>query len=724
MATAKERGISRKDFLKILGAGAVVLTVGGFAVFMPSRKNSAGPNKTNGSPRQEAFGLRQEVFAQTSGEPWSVGANTAATAIHVAMLHNGKILCVAGSGYFNATKLGPFEAGIFDPVTNTYSALPNQNADMFCCGHAMLPDGNILLAGGTFMYDDLSPNGLWLGAKKAWIYDVAAGSLRTVQDMKHGRWYPTLVTLADGKVLTVNGYDEYGVYNKLIELYNPSTETWAIQYDPLGTATYCAGEGQNPSIMPGAGKQCYGPGVGPNALLYPRMHLMPEGLVIVCGQSKTMRTYNPATGVWKFAGNMLFNAARGYGSSVLLPMQNVASEKGKVLIFGGTATSDSFATNSAEILTLNGTAVVSRWTNPSNRGRRHPIPVILPNGKIMVIGGTEFQNNSSLKIMEAEVFDPVSETWTALPAMTVPRLYHSSGLLLPDGRVWTSGTTFTRSSRELRTEYYSPDYYFVPRPVISAQPVPGAYGGSIVIPTTNAQEIDAVSILRLGTETHAFNGDQRLIWLQITSRTLVDITVKAPVNANIAPPGYYMIHVLKQGIPSAAKIIKIPGEGPPPPGFVNIYSVVPTNSYGDLSTGSAIRIGETVTASSTLVGENIKRVSVILKKSGNPTGTISVVVRKASDNTIALTFGTINPSSLTTSDNTFTLTAPTSRALQANDRVLVEWGGTGSSTDKVLVKRKGDSDGFGGTSAFFVAYLNSYTSSTNRDLAGDWYKEG
>jgi hypothetical protein len=819
MPTTEEKGISRKDFLKVLGAGAVVVAFGGIAGFMTTRKSSAVPNNGNGL-------LPQEAFAQTSGGTWSMGGNTHATAIHAALLYNGKILYIAGSGYFNAHKLGPFEAGIFDPVTNTYSALPNENKDMFCCGHAMLSNGNILLAGGTLEYDDVSPNGLWLGPKTAWIYDVAAGSFRTVQDMKHGRWYPTLVTLADGKVLTVNGYDEYGSYNRLIEIFDPATESWAIKYDPQSTFSYCAGEGQDPAIMPGAGTQCYGPGVGPNALLYPRMHLMPEGLVIVCGQSKTMRTYDPATGVWKFAGNMLFNASRGYGSSVLLPMQNVASEKGKVLIFGGTATADSFGTTTAEILTLNGTSIVSRWTSPSKKGRKHPIPVILPNGKIMVIGGTEFQNDSTLKVQEAEIFDPVTETWTLLPAMAVPRLYHSSALLLPDGRVWTAGTTYTRVSRELRTEYYSPDYYSVSRPTISAQPVAGDYGGLIVIPTPNPQDIDAVSIIRLGTESHAYNVDQRLIWLQISSRSAIDLTVQAPVNAKIAPPGYYMIHVLKQGIPSKAKMIKIPGGAPQsditPPnvsitspangstisgpssgvpiavtgtasddqtgiqkvevkigsgsfqlatptspgnwstwsyngtatadglqpvtaratdiagntrdvtinvnvvfdsGFVKIYSVIPTSSYGDLSTTIASRVGEIVTASSSLIGQNIKRVSIIVKKSGNPTGTISVVVRKGSDNAVALTFGTINTSSLTTSDQTFTLTASTAHVFQANDKVLVEWAGTGSSTDKVLVKRKGDSDGFGGTSAYFVAYLTSYVTSSTRDLGGDWYKE-
>ena len=819
MPTTEEKGISRKDFLKFVGAGAVVIAFGGIAGLMPSQRKT-GASSTNGIARQQAF-------AQSSGGTWSIGGNTHATAIHVAMLYNGKILYVAGSGFYSANKMGPFEAGIFDPVTNTHTALPNEAKDMFCCGHAMLPDGNILLAGGTLLYDDVSANGLWLGPKTAWIYNVAAGSFRTVQDMKHGRWYPTLVTLADGKVLTVNGYDEYGSYNKLIEIFDPSTETWQIKYDPLASASYCAGEGQDPNIMPGAGQQCYGPGVGPNALLYPRMHLMPEGLVAVCGQSKTLRTFDPATGVWKFAGNMLFNASRGYGSSVLLPMQNVASVKGNVLIFGGTATAGSFGTSTAEILSLSGTSLVSRWTNPSNRGRKHPIPVILPNGKIMVVGGTEFQNDNSLRIMEAEIFDPVAETWTLLPPMAVPRLYHSSGLLLPDGRVWTAGTTYSRDSRELRTEYYTPDYYSVTRPTISAQPVAGDYGGSIVIPTPAPQDIDAVSLVRLGTETHAYNTDQRLIWLQITGRTTSDVTLKAPVNGNIAPPGYYMIHVLKEGIPSVAKIIKIPGGGPltdiiPPnvsitspaggsvlsgpsggvpiavagsasddqsgvqkvevkigsngsfqlatptspgnwstwtfsgtatadgsqpitaratdiagntrdatinvnvvfnSGLVKIYSVVPTNSYGDLSTGISSRIGEIVTASSSLIGQNVKRVSIILKKSGNPTGTISVVVRKGSDNTIALTFGTISTSSLTTSDQTFTLTALTAHVFQANDKVLVEWAGTGTSTNKVLVKRKGDSDGFGGTSAYYVSYLNSYATSTNRDLAGDWYKE-
>ena len=218
---------------------------------------------------------------------------------------NGKVIYVAGSSYLAQNELGPFQQGIYDPATNTTQALPNTSEDMFCVAHNMLPNGNVLFTGGTLTYDTRSANGKWLGLKGAWIYDVQSNTLRRIASMKHGRWYPTQVLLGDGKVLVVGGYDEYGAYNKMTEIFDPATETWSIKYDPGFTTTYCAGEGEDPDIMPGAGQPCYGPGVTPNVLLYPRMHLMPSGLVAVCGQIKTLRTFNPATGEWKFAGNML-----------------------------------------------------------------------------------------------------------------------------------------------------------------------------------------------------------------------------------------------------------------------------------------------------------------------------------------------------------------------------------------------------------------------------------
>jgi hypothetical protein len=546
-------------------------------------------------------------------------------------------------------------------------------------------------------------------------------------------------------------------------------------------------------------------------------------MVAVCGQSKTLRMFNPATGVWNFAGNMLFGSTRGYGSSVLLPLQNTAAETGKIFIFGGTATADDFATNTAEILTPSGTALQSRWTTPSQFGRKHPIPVIMPDGKILVIGGTTFQNSFPTRIMEPELFDPVTETWTTLPAMTIPRMYHSSALLLADGRVWAAGTTYSKTSRELQVEYFVPSYYSATRPVISGPPAMGPYGGTITIPTNDGLDIDAVSLVTVGTETHAYNSDQRLVWLQIQNKTATEVIVSAPINANIAPPGYYYIFILKQGVPSVAHAIKIPGFTPPPDTtvptinivspvadevltgpapslevtvtgtaadvgsglqvvevsvdagpftaatgtdswsfvtsltggvhtvnarardnagntssiavvsfsvdlalggtFVNIYSVAGQNSYGTIFSGGSTGAGEKLSSASTLVGAVIKRVAVILKKSGSPTGLINVRIRNSSG-AIAKEIGTIDASLLTSVDQRFEVTATSGYILQANDVVLVEWAGTGSLADVISVKRTG-SDAFDGTNTYFVARKTSgsYTNSTTRDMAGDWYYE-
>ena len=75
--------------------------------------------------------------------------------------------------------------------------------------------------------------------------------------MAHGRWYPTCVTLPDGKVLVVNGFDEYGVFNQLTEIYDPSSKSWSMSFDPNSSLTYCVGASQE-SVCPGAGSPCYG----------------------------------------------------------------------------------------------------------------------------------------------------------------------------------------------------------------------------------------------------------------------------------------------------------------------------------------------------------------------------------------------------------------------------------------------------------------------------------
>jgi galactose oxidase-like protein len=205
--------------------------------------------------------------------------------------------------------------------------------------------------------------------------------------------------------------------------------------------------------------------------------------------------------------------------------------------------------------------------------------------------------------------------------------------------------------------------------------------------------------------------------------------VSAPVNARVAPPGWYMIHVLNSaGVPSKARVIKIPGTGGGGSTYTTIYSQAGTNSYIVLRTGGFHRAGEITTSASTLIGNSVKRVSVILKRAGNPTGTVYVRFRRGAGDSVATTFGTIDAATLTTTDQTFTLESPTSQTFAANDKILVEWDSTQPSTDQVHVKRHAYAtsdasfDGINTRQTHKLATSTGYSTYNNADIAGVWSK--
>jgi hypothetical protein len=437
--------------------------------------------------------------------------------------------------------------------------------DLFCAGQAQLANGNVLFAGGTLQYDIATDNcnGKWHGLKAAYEYDIASSSFVKVNSMRHGRWYPSLVTLPDGKVVVLSGFDEFGDYNRLVEIYDSSSKSWVIKYDSSSSRIYCVGSAAK-DMCPGAGTPCYGSsasGAAPVTSIYPRSHLLPSGLVVVCGMQKTLWTWDPSNGKWSNIG--ILGTSRDYGTSILLPLENTASERGKILLVGGSPTAAEPSTSKAEILDFNeGTpsSPVIRTVDSLHYSRKYLLPVILPDGNAVVFAGSSGGSGpgSNTRRYVPEVFDPGTESWADLASATVPRVYHGVALLLPDGRVWTAGSTPTRTSWELRTEFFRPAYYSSSnRPAISAQPTVGSYGGTITIPTANAADIDAVSLLRLSNTTHHYDTDQRLVWLQIQSKTSSSVKTLAPINSKIAPPGYYLIHILKSGLPSRARTIRI-----------------------------------------------------------------------------------------------------------------------------------------------------------------------
>jgi hypothetical protein len=222
-----------------------------------------------------------------------VGQNASTVAVDVSALPNGRIFYLAGSGYHSSHQNGPFEARILDPDNGSDSNV-SMSKDLFCAGQAPLPNGNILLAGGTLRYDiapDNNCNGKWHGLSPTYEFDWSSGSLTRVPSIRHGRWYPACVTLPDGKVMVTAGYDEYGDHNRIVEIYDSSSKSWTIRQASRGSSsTYIVGN-SSASTCDGAGEQSYS-GASPDLRLYPRMHLMPSGNIVVAGMLGTVRIWN------------------------------------------------------------------------------------------------------------------------------------------------------------------------------------------------------------------------------------------------------------------------------------------------------------------------------------------------------------------------------------------------------------------------------------------------
>lgn len=480
---------------------------------------------------------------------WSTQSTTLANKInpiHVALLNTGKVLLVAGSGNCPPSQTGcppkppyPYPAYIYDAVQGTS---PTQISnppmwDMFCNSASLLANGQALFAGGTIQYDP------FYGSKNVAIFDPLQNAFNTnVASMANGRWYPTLTTLPNGNVLAYSGLNTTGSTTNTVEIYNPGANTW----NSAGSSPF-------------------------SAPLYPRMHVAGDGRVFLSGPGTASYFFNPLGGAWTWAANTKYSRWRGYGTSVLLPLTPANGYDPKVMIMGG----DNPATNTTEIIDLNNPGAGWQWGPPMSQPRIEMNAVILPTGKILALGGSLNDEDGTHASLNADLYDPVSNTFSSAGANAYARLYHSVALLLPDATVWLAGGNPTRGTYEPHMEIYQPAYLFTPcsnpsgclaaRPAISSVMINGvsstslSYGGPFTVTQPPSQTTASVVLVRMGGDTHAFNADQRLVGLNFSpSNGVGTLTVTAPSNSNIAPPGYYMLFIINSsGVPSLATIVQL-----------------------------------------------------------------------------------------------------------------------------------------------------------------------
>ncbi len=384
-----------------------------------------------------------------------------------------------------------------------------------------------MINGGTIAYDPFR------GIQKTTLFDPSNNSFTSVDDMAHGRWYPTVTLLSDGRVMAFSGSDENANTNQTVELYTPGSG-WSSPVDAGWTPP-----------------------------LYPRMHLLPSGKVFYSGPSATSHLFNPSNQSWSTVDTTKLGADRTYGSSVLLPLTPANNYDPKVLILGG----GNSATSTTELIDLGSSSPSWSWGPDMSQARVEMDAVILPTGDVLALGGSAHDEDASTASLNADLYSPGSNSFSSAGANAYPRLYHSVALLLPDATVWLAGSNPVRGTWESHMESYRPAYLYTrdgnnnvvaaTRPTISSAPSNIAWGGQFSVSTPDAGNISQAVLMRPGTSTHAFDMDQRLVGMSFTSGS-GSLNVTAPPNSKIAPPGYYMLFLINNnGVPSVASFCSV-----------------------------------------------------------------------------------------------------------------------------------------------------------------------
>jgi hypothetical protein len=410
-------------------------------------------------------------------------------------------------------------------VRNDLLPMPPGGGDLFCSGHAWTADGRLFVAGGTTQYvAGVHP---YLGGYLTYRFDpreTGNAAWTRLPDLALARWYPSVTLRADGSLLVsggtpVNGGTPHNNY-----------ETWDSAADEW-------------SVAPGGLRSLAGPTYG-NHGSYPRMIQLSTGDVFRAGQSQWASRLS-SSGTWTTMGQSA--SYRTYGSAMLVPWATDV-----VWILGG------YDGTGASLATVQqcaaGAASASGWawsyapamTFPRSRQNA----VLLPDGSIFVVGGRSSPNsvNPPVHVMQPETFR--AGAWTVQPPHFSPREYHSTAVLLPDGRVLVGGgNTRTRDWEVFRPHYLTSG---APRPEIVSAPERIGYGETFVIGGGDERPVAAV-LVRPASVTHHFDFDQRVVTLSCVIGPDGTLTATAPGAAAAAPPGHYMLFVLSAaGIPSVA----------------------------------------------------------------------------------------------------------------------------------------------------------------------------
>jgi hypothetical protein len=437
--------------------------------------------------------------------------------VHNVLLKNGNLLIFDGWQQ-------PQPTTVWNATSQTFPTTLNAPGSIFCAGQAHLPDGRILVAGGDGVFTTGN-----LGLADTDIFDPATSTWTKAASMNAPRWYPSLTELADGRYVAISGNSKNATtWADTPEVYDPAANKWTLL---TGVSTPQVHEEE-----------------------YPFSYLLPSGKIFTIGPSEDnsfLLDVNAKT--WIPIG----------GASGVVNGASVMYRPGKVLYAGGAPLIDSASPAKANAAVIDLTSASPTWRSiaPMNHARDYQTLTNLADGTVLAVGGEDSSDQSIVTkgVLPAEIWDPATEQWTEVASMAAARNYHSTAVLMPDGRVLIAGGGHYQDGvgpGQFSAQFYSPPYLFKgARPTITSAPGAATYGSDMTIATPDAGSIRSVNLVNLAADTHQSDMDQHFVPLSFTANS-GSLTVQAPGNAALAPPGDYMVFIVNdKGVPSVASIV-------------------------------------------------------------------------------------------------------------------------------------------------------------------------